>query len=261
MLCPETMRLQAYFDGEIDPVGAVKLELHLQGCAACRKQLEELQQLRSAFRESLPYYAAPPALRERVLRALDEEPDPDAIPARRRRWAAGVRKGFWIGAGAGLGTAALAAALALVFLMPPSGTTLEEELLSAHVSSLMSSHLVDVVSTDQHTVKPWFAGHTDVSPLVADFETQGYKLVGGRVDYLDHRRAAVVIYQHGPHVINVFSWAAESRSLPDRLTRNGYHMAFWKMGDLEYCAISDTAWSELLGLERLLAEAGAHDGP
>jgi anti-sigma factor RsiW len=261
MLCPETMRLHAYFDGEIDPVGAVELEQHLQGCAACRSQFEELQQLRSAFRASLPYFAVPPALRERVLRALDEEPGPNATAARRRPWPAGIRKGFWLGAGAGLGTAALAAALAVVFLMPPSAAKLEKELLSAHVSSLMSSHLVDVVSTDQHTVKPWFAGHTDVSPLVADFETQGYKLVGGRVDYLDHQRAAVVIYQHGPHVINVFSWAADSRLLPERLTRNGYHMAFWKIGDLEYCAISDTAWTELLGLERLLAEAGAHDGP
>jgi len=122
------------------------------------------------------------------------------------------------------------------------------------VRSLMPTHLIDVVSTDKHTVKPWFAGHADVSPVVADFEPQGYRLVGGRVDYLDHQRSAVVVYQHGAHVINVFSWAANARGVPNNATRSGYHLAFWKAGDLEYCAVSDTAWDELLGLVRLLRE-------
>jgi anti-sigma factor RsiW len=129
-----------------------------------------------------------------------------------------------------------------------------DELVSAHVRSLMPAHLIDVVSTDKHTVKPWFAGHTDVSPVVADFEAQGYKLIGGRADYLDHQRSAVVVYQHGAHVINVFSWAGNQRSLPDNATRSGYHLAFWREGDLDYCAVSDTGWDELLGLVRLLRE-------
>jgi anti-sigma factor RsiW len=134
-----------------------------------------------------------------------------------------------------------------------------DEVLNAHVNSLLSTHLIDVVSTDKHTVKPWFAGHTDVSPLVADFEPQGYKLVGGRVDYLEHQRAAVVVYRHGAHVINVFSWAATQRSLPGNVTRNGYHFVFWKAGDLQYCAVSDTGWDELLGLVRLLQDLGGRD--
>ena len=86
---------------------------------------------------------------------------------------------------------------------------LPDELVNAHVRSLMPAHLIDVVSTDKHTVKPWFAGHADVSPVVADFEQQGYRLIGGRVDYLEHQRSAVVVYQHGAHVINVFSWAGQ----------------------------------------------------
>ncbi len=94
----------------------------------------------------------------------------------------------------------------------------------------MPEHLIDVVSTDKHTVKPWFAGHADVSPAVADFEPQGYKLIGGRADYLDHQRAAVVVYQHGAHVINVFSWAGDGRSLPSNATRNGYHFDFLDHG-------------------------------
>jgi anti-sigma factor RsiW len=102
---------------------------------------------------------------------------------------------------------------------------------------------------------------TPTSPVVANFEQQSYKLIGGRADYLDHRRSAVVVYQHGQHVINVFSWGAGgSRSLPRDATRSGYHMAFWKQGDLTYCAVSDTGWDELLGLVHLLRSAGTHDG-
>jgi anti-sigma factor RsiW len=164
-----------------------------------------------------------------------------------------------MGATSGLGMAAAAATLAFLLLSPQLPTPVVDEVLHAHVNSLLSAHLIDVVSTDQHTVKPWFAGHTDVSPLVADFEPQGYKLVGGRVDYLEHQRAAVVVYRHGAHVINVFSWAAAQRSSPGQLTRNGFHFVFWKAGDLQYCAVSDTGWDELLGLVRLLQDLGGQD--
>ena len=94
--------------------------------------------------------------------------------------------------------------------------------------------------------------------VVADFNAQGYRLVGGRADFFDHQRAAVVVYQHGPHIINVFSWAGTERPLKDT-TRNGYHLAFWKAGNLEYCAVSDTGWEELLGLTRLLQDLAARD--
>ena len=163
-------------------------------------------------------------------------------------------RSFWMGALGGAGGAAIAATMAFLLLMPPLANPLLDDLLNAHVRSLMPAHLIDVVSTDKHTVKPWFAGHADVSPAVADFEAQGYRLVGGRVDYLEHQRSAVVVYQHGAHVINVFSWAANGRALPGNMTRSGYHLAFWKAGDLEYCAVSDTGWDELFGLVRLLRE-------
>jgi anti-sigma factor RsiW len=95
--------------------------------------------------------------------------------------------------------------------------------------------------------------------VVADFDQQGYRLIGGRADYFDHQRAAVVVYQHGSHVINVFSWAADQQGVPSNTTRNGYHMAFWKAGNLVYCAVSDTAWDELLRLVRLLQELASRD--
>jgi anti-sigma factor RsiW len=161
-------------------------------------------------------------------------------------------RSFWVGALGGVGGTVIAATFAFLLLVPRFANPLLDELVSAHVRSLMPSHLIDVVSTDKHTVKPWFAGHADVSPVVADFEPQGYRLIGGRVDYLEHQRSAVVVYQHGAHVINVFSWAG--RALPADVTRSGYHLAFWKAGDLEYCAVSDTGWDELLGLVRLLQE-------
>ena len=108
------------------------------------------------------------------------------------------------------------------------------------------------MSTDQHTVKPWFAGRTDVSPVVADFATQGYRLLGGRIDYLDHQRAAVIVYQHGAHIIDVSGWVVESGSVPTVTSRNGYHLAFWQVGNVRYCAVSDMGWAELQGLVQLL---------
>ena len=242
MQCPEALRVQAYFDGEVDALSAADIELHMQHCAGCQALFEDLQRLRGALREQLPAVQTPPGLRAQIMRALP--------PQRRgQTW----RKGqFWIGAASGLGAAALAATLAFVLLAPLRTAPVVDELVVAHVNSLLSTHLVDVVSTDRHTVKPWFAGQTDVSPVVADFEPQGYKLIGGRVDYLEHQRAAVVVYRHGEHVINVFSWAATGRSISERVTRNGYHLLFWRAGNLQYCAVADTGWDELASLTQLL---------
>jgi len=184
------------------------------------------------------------------MQALDRETALNTPRGKRWGRTSWRTRPFWVGALGGLGSAAVAATLFLV-LSPSLTNPLLDDLLSAHVRSLMPSHLIDVVSSDQHTVKPWFAGHTDVSPVVADFTPQGYRLIGGRADYLEHQRSAVVVYQHGPHVINVFSWAASS-ALPRNTTRSGYHMAFWSAGDVQYCAVSDTGWDELLGLVRLL---------
>jgi anti-sigma factor RsiW len=257
MLCPDSLRVQAYFDGETDAVTAADIERHMEGCDACRTQYRDLEQLRGSMRRDLPHIQIPPALRAQVMRALDKESSINA-PQRSGRptWRA---RQFWIGAASGLGMAAAAAAFAFLLISPQLTTPLADEVLNAHVNSLLSTHLIDVVSEDRHTVKPWFAGHTDVSPVVADFEPQGYKLIGGRVDYLEHQRAAVVVYRYGAHVINVFSWAGTKRSLPPKLTRNGYRFVFWKAGDLQYCAVSDAGWDELLGLERLLQDLGGQD--
>jgi len=270
--CAESLRVQAYFDAEVDAVSAAEIERHLEHCAECRTLLQDLEQVRTVLRRDSLYVRTPPALRTKVMRALDHEPAadnpvaeetqapaetplPGRTPRPRERVSLNSRaRPFWLGALGGVGGTAIAAAFGFFLLVPRLTNPLVDELVNAHVRSLMPAHLIDVVSTDRHTVKPWFAGHADVSPVVADFEPQGYKLIGGRADYLDHQRSAVVVYQHGAHVINVFSWAANDRALPNNATRSGYHLAFWRAGDLEYCAVSDTGWDELLGLARLLRE-------
>jgi anti-sigma factor RsiW len=278
--CAESLRVQAYFDAEVDAVSAADIERHTEHCAECRALLQDLEQVRTVLRRDLGIVRTPPALRAKIMRALDEENAADAPAAegpaaaerapamerasvtgrtpavtRRERVSPAWRmRPFWVGALGGVGGTAIAATFAFLLLLPRLSSPLLDELVSAHVRSLMPSHLIDVVSTDKHTVKPWFAGHADVSPAVADFEPQGYRLIGGRVDYLEHQRSAVVVYQHGAHVINVFSWAGRERALPADVTRSGYHFAFWQAGDLQYCAVSDTGWDELLGLVRLLKE-------
>jgi anti-sigma factor RsiW len=257
MPCAESMRVQAYFDGEVDAPAAADIERHLEQCAECRSLIQDLERARTAVRGLQAPASAPPELRARILLALDEEdPAGKRRPPERMRW--GGTQPFWTGALGGFGVAAAAASIAFLWVVPPRADSTLDALVSAHVRSLMPSHLIDVESTDRHTVKPWFAGHADVSPVVADFADRGFRLVGGRADFFDQQRAAVVVYQHGPHVINVFSWANPGR-VPSKDTRNGYHLVFWREGNLEYCAVSDTSWDELGQLELLLQGLSAGD--
>ena len=278
MPCAESLRVQAYFDREVDSLSAAEIERHIESCPECRAWLDDLERMRAALRADSSYHRAGPELRARIMSAIDREsclpehplsakgaaesPAVEAGAAVRiagrdaRTWRS--RRPFWAGVLGGFGSAAIAAALAFVIMMPPAANAVLEELVSAHVRSLMpTAQLIDVQSTDRHTVKPWFAGHADVSPVVADFAAQGYRLIGGRADYLERQRAAAVVYQHGAHFINVFSWAADRDALPRDATRNGYHIACWRAGNLEYCAVSDTGRDELNGLVRLLRETSA----
>jgi anti-sigma factor RsiW len=254
MDCAESLRTQAYFDGELDASSSIEVERHLEGCASCRHRLQELEYVRSVVRR-IPSQPAPAQLRRRIDRGLDHEDGTDGAHRSRLeriRWGG---KPFWVGAVSGVAGSA-AAALIAMFLSSASGSEgLLQDLTTDQVRSLMASHLIDVASSDQHTVKPWFAGHTDVSPVVADFAEQGYRLIGGRADYLSGQRSAVVVYQHGRHIVNVFAWLASKEPLPVDTTRSGYHMTFWRLGDLDYCAVSDTGWPELRTLKRLLEES------
>jgi len=254
MNCPESLRTQAYFDGELDAARAAASERHTAQCAECRALLADLAHLRGGLR-NLGRATAPAALRARIDAALDAAPRPRAEPAPGAPPTWRTRP-FWWGALGGVGISLAAAALAVVVLLPPLGTALEGQLVDAHVRSLLPDRLIAVVSSDRHTVKPWFAGHADVSPTVADFATQGYPLIGGRADSVDHQRAAVTVYRHGAHVINVFTWSAHGIAPAAHALRLGYRIACWRAADLQYCAVSDTGWDELDALVRLIEQAG-----
>ncbi len=255
MACPEALRVQAYFDGELDASAAAEIERHLEACSECAALLRSLEALCGALRQQATYHRASPKLKAQVARALDREAGNlwtlESLVLRGKQ--------FWLGAASGVAATALAASLAFLVLMPPVSGQLVNDVMGAHLRSLMENHLIDVASSDQHTVKPWFAGHAEVSPPTADFPKEDFRLVGGRVDYVDGHRAAVLVYRHGAHTINVFSWAQSGEALPNIVTRNGYHAVFWRSGDLVFCAVSDTALDELLGLVRLLKEIGAPD--
>jgi anti-sigma factor RsiW len=265
---PDRLHLQAYFDGEVDAVAAAGIEQHMQQCGQCRSVVQDFDSTRTALRERLTDYRASDTLRAKLSGALDREPrSPSTFASGNRTLAGDTARArwlgwqFWIGGLTGGGLGAAAAALFAFMIWIPRSDPVAGDLLSAHMRSLMSAHSIDVLSTDRHTVKPWFAGHADVSPEVADFEAQGYKLIGGRADYLEHQRAAVTVYQHGAHTVDVFSWAAGARALPKDVTLDGYHLACWTARDLDYCAVSDTGWDELHGLERLLQDLSARDTP
>lgn len=254
MQCAESLAVQAAFDGELDAVSAAAAERHAEHCPECRALLEHLQSTRARIRGDLDYGQASPELRTRIARVLDAE-DAAARRVARPAWRA---RPFWLGTLTGAG-AALAASVAVVLLAPLLLARLPDELIAAHLRSLAPGQLTAVISTDRHTVKPWFAGRADVSPVVADFSAQGYRLVGGRADYLEHQRVAVLVYEHGAHVINVFAFRPGRGPLPAQLTRRGYHLACWKAADLGYCAVSDAGWDELAGLTQLLEDLAAHD--
>ncbi|HKD48311.1 MAG TPA: zf-HC2 domain-containing protein [Rhizomicrobium sp.] len=242
MECDQSLKTAAYLDGELDAGQALEAEQHLAGCPACRALKEQHETLRSAF-GALPYHRAPSSLRRKFAQKLVRESPPFR------------RNGFWLGAGSGAGATALAAALAFFLLWP--GDFLVNDLFEAHQRSLIGNHLIDVASSDRHTVKPWFAGHADVSPPAVNFAAQGYTLVGGRADYVNGTRAAVVVYRHGAHVINLYSWADRGQALPRARARNGYRMLFWKEGDLDFAAVSDTAPEELDAFAALVKKAGS----
>jgi anti-sigma factor RsiW len=248
MRCAEHLRLQAFFDGELDAMSVIDVERHVGNCPGCAAQLEEWAQTRTLLRGSSIAETTPAVLRDRILRSLDQPGSPRR-DGRERPFR--TARAFWLGLLGGTGMGAVAASLVFLVLSAAPARSLVGDLVADHTRALLTSRLIDVVSTDQHTVKPWFAGRTDVSPAVADFAAQGYRLLGGRVDDLDHRRAAVVVYGHGAHFIDVFSWVA-SGTVPPDTSRNGYHLTFWQVGDVRSCAVSDTGWSELHGLAQLL---------
>jgi anti-sigma factor RsiW len=237
MTCAETLRTQAYLDGALDGTAAAEAERHIESCPECRTLSAEVAQLSDALRRDATRHRAPDALRARIGARLDAEDSKRVVPFPRR--------GFWLGAASGVSVSAIAASIAVMLLLPPSAATLAQAITDDHTSALASGHLIQIASSNHHVVKPWFAGKVDVSPPAADFAAQGFPLAGGRVDEIAGSRAAVVVYRHGRHLIDLFVWPDKGSVLPGNATRRGYHILFWKSGDLNFAAVSDTERHEL----------------
>jgi anti-sigma factor RsiW len=258
--CKLTQRfVPGYLDGELDLSRTIEMETHLQVCAECARELERLQALRGALQRGSLAYAAPQALRERIQSSL-RAPARAEAPERTSGWHGlqFLRPPLilrWAGAFAVL---ALFAVTAWQFLPGLRGPTSDQRLvaavLSSHLRSLEASHLMDVASTDQHTVKPWFDGKLDFSPPVEDLASDGFPLVGGRLDYLEGRQVAALIYQRRKHFINVFVWpdARASSSTQTIQPQQGYNMMRWSRGGFQFWAISDVSAQDLADFVRLL---------
>jgi anti-sigma factor RsiW len=243
MSCEQELRVQAYLDGELDALDATSVEAHLENCAACQAQCEAHGDLKSAL-AGAEYHRASPMLRARIAKSLDSE----------KKTHPRFLAGFWAGLSSGAGGMALAACLALYFVTrAPAGLT--DALVTAHMDAMDRGKLFMVASSDHHTVKPWFAGHADVSPPVTDFKTQGFTLVGGRSDRIVGQRAAVTIYRHGLHVVALYAWADTGRAVPADATRKGYHAVYWKQADMDFAAVSDTAPGELYDFVSLVKKS------
>jgi anti-sigma factor RsiW len=184
-------------------------------------------------------YRAPPSLRARVERLLEAE----ARPPRRLRAAAP-----WAFSG---GFAALAASLAIVMIQANVGA-LEDQLVAGHVRSTLAAHLVDVETSDRHVVKPWFNGRIDFAPPVVELADAGYPLAGGRLDYLDDRVVAALVYRRNRHVINLFVWPSKPgpKLPPGAALRSGYSIAHWRSRGLEFWAVSDIDAGDLEAFRR-----------
>jgi len=246
MNCPEMrLLLHAYVDGELDLVCSLEVEQHLKTCAACAGEYQTLVSLRSALRSAPLSYEAPNALRKQFSK-MDKESDDARRPSRPWFWQ-------WLAVGA------TAAALFLL-MVRPNGLAkrgqLADEMVAEHVRSMMADHLTDVLSSDQHTVKPWFDGKLDFAPDVKDFAPQGFPLIGGRLDYINGRDVAALIYRREKHLINVFVWPAGrgDESAPVTAERRGYHIVNRDVNGLHYSLVSDLNVKELGELADLIGK-------
>jgi mycothiol system anti-sigma-R factor len=241
--------LHGYMDGELDAARAADFERHLISCAECVSILEANESVRSSIQRAGLYERAPRALRQKIQAQLGGTTKPSVMPIRNPapwRWlaiAATVLLALFLG-------------WRLPSLLPGSGESmLASAIVDAHLRSLQPGHLEDVVSTDQHTVKPWFDGKLDFAPPVQDFVNQGFPLEGGRLDVVRGRTVAVLVYARRKHLVNVFMWpTTEADSEPISGAQLGYHWINWRKGGMEMCAVSDVSRDDLGELQRLLAQ-------
>jgi anti-sigma factor RsiW len=242
--------LSLYFDGELDRAASREFEMHLDECADCRATLIELDALRRTLREDAPRYSAPEALRARIQKHAVTSAAPESSRRTSYRWLA------------------LAASWVLAFVAGGAMMTtwhhasnagyaesqLTRDLFASHWRALAATSPIDVVSTDQHTVKPWFAGKIAIAPVVQDFADQGYALIGGRIDYVGNERVPVLVYRHGKHLIDVFVLPQTiTPAIAKPIQVQGYVLDVVNLGGQPAAIVSDMGQAELEKFSGLLS--------
>ncbi|MBV8093901.1 MAG: anti-sigma factor [Acetobacteraceae bacterium] len=244
--------IQADLDGELDPAEAARVAEHLEHCAACASLQSEMLALSARLREELPYYAAPHTLHAAVRARIASEAQPEAQRGARRSWVDHLRRPRLAEFGYFGGGFALAACLAWLLVIPRAGD-FPGAVVADHIRALQPGHIMDVASSDQHTVKPWFGGRLDFTPPVKDLKSQGFALAGARLDYLAGRPVAALVYQRRQHLIDLFIWPDQGSIglRPADGHRRGYNFIHWSQGGMVFWAVSDLNAQELGEFVRL----------
>jgi anti-sigma factor RsiW len=234
--------LNAFVDGELDLKRQIEIEQALAGDAELRAQVGSLRQLRASLRDGADYHAAPAALRQRLARPPALNTAPRSGVGAGARFVAAVQRLFtWRPLAASLGMAlALTLSVNMVWLSSAEGERIRDDVVASHVRSTLGQHLVDVASSDQHTVKPWLSAKLDFSPPVSELALPGAVFLGGRIDYVDGRPVAALAYRQGQHVVNSFLWPANDRDrAPSFIAVRGFQVAHWTHAGMARWVISD----------------------
>lgn len=240
MNCQTTQNLlNGYADGELDLINHLEIEKHLQDCPSCAREYQNHQTLKSAFLDDSMYFRASPDLKNRVQTALQREANQEPTANKFWQWR-------WLALATSF---AAIVVLSLIFFQarPNNDDLLAQEIVSAHIRSMMANHLTDVPSSDNHTVKPWFDGKLDFAPPVIDLTAQGFPLVGGRLDYAASRPIAALVYQRRQHFINLFVFpSTDNFDGGNKMSmRQGYNLIRWNKAGMTFWAVSDLNLSEL----------------
>jgi anti-sigma factor RsiW len=261
MFCRDAQTLMhGHLDAELDPSVSLQYEQHVGECPACGKALAEQQAIQAQMKADSLYFAAPESFRERLRASLAAPKSPsERSRAPLQGQSGAVSRRFpmhWVAAAACLALCVgLGFALARFAFEASGHDPLIQEVASAHIRSLQADHIVDVPSSDRHQVKPWFAGKMDFSPPTPDLENDGFHLVGGRMDYVDGRSVAAIVYRRREHIINMFVWVNSGTDSKEtrQETRQGYNLVHWSKDGMTYWLASDLNLTELNELAQLLS--------
>ena len=233
--------IDAYDDGELDAAGILELEKHIHDCPGCALAWRNAQTLKKSLKQDSLFFTAPTELRRAIKAELRSQIETKS------RWS--FFNWNWLTAATtSFATVCLALLLTLTLTRPSAEQRLTQEIVSSNIRSLMADHMLDVVSTDQHTVKPWFNGKLDFSPPVKDLAAQEFPLVGGRLDYLNGRSVAALVFHRNKHVINLFIWPVNEKDSKPAVAASiqGYNVIHWTNAGMMFWAVSDLNEKELM---------------